>query len=246
VATALNLGIERSEGEYFSWLSHDDVYCPNKIEVQVDYVRRLERDVIVYSDYETIDEASRTIAVHRLAHFSPAQFRAAFMRYGLISGCTLLVPMACFRASGLFSTDLRTTNDYAKWFELSSRYEFHHLPEVLIRSRVHAEQDTQRLADLVPRECDALYAELIRALSIEDIRTLSVSVPVYYLELANLFWRAGYRASRRRAMWYALRSMSALRRPEDVLRCARLMCVPLISQAKERVRRVLKAGTRTR
>jgi len=32
VSTALNLGIEKMNGEYFSWLSHDDVYMPTKIE----------------------------------------------------------------------------------------------------------------------------------------------------------------------------------------------------------------------
>ena len=31
VSTALNLGIENMRGEYFSWLSHDDLYYPNKM-----------------------------------------------------------------------------------------------------------------------------------------------------------------------------------------------------------------------
>ena len=34
VASALNLAIENSKGEYISWLSHDDVYYPNKIQEQ--------------------------------------------------------------------------------------------------------------------------------------------------------------------------------------------------------------------
>ena len=33
VATALNLGIEKMKGEYFSWLSHDDLYSPRKVEI---------------------------------------------------------------------------------------------------------------------------------------------------------------------------------------------------------------------
>ena len=32
VASALNYGIQRMQGEYFSWLSHDDWYYPDKIE----------------------------------------------------------------------------------------------------------------------------------------------------------------------------------------------------------------------
>ena len=35
VSTALNYGISMMKGEYFSWLSHDDLYLPNHIENQV-------------------------------------------------------------------------------------------------------------------------------------------------------------------------------------------------------------------
>jgi glycosyltransferase involved in cell wall biosynthesis len=35
VSTALNFGISMMNGEYFSWLSHDDLYLPNHIENQV-------------------------------------------------------------------------------------------------------------------------------------------------------------------------------------------------------------------
>ena len=41
VSSALNLGIKEMKGEYFSWLSHDDVYTPDKIEVQIDALRGL-------------------------------------------------------------------------------------------------------------------------------------------------------------------------------------------------------------
>src|SRR5574344_1452707 len=30
VSTALNLAIKQMKGSYFSWLSHDDIYLPNK------------------------------------------------------------------------------------------------------------------------------------------------------------------------------------------------------------------------
>lgn len=31
VSTALNLGLEKMKGEWFSWLSHDDLYLPEKL-----------------------------------------------------------------------------------------------------------------------------------------------------------------------------------------------------------------------
>ena len=37
VASALNCGIRHASGEYIAWLSHDDLFLPNKLERQVDY-----------------------------------------------------------------------------------------------------------------------------------------------------------------------------------------------------------------
>ncbi len=43
VSSAFNFGIKNMKGEYFSWLSHDDLYYNNKIEVQIeDYYQNLK------------------------------------------------------------------------------------------------------------------------------------------------------------------------------------------------------------
>ncbi len=63
VATALNLAIEKAEGEYVSWLSHDDAYFPNKLSCQVNYLKSLgypER-TILSANVEIIDGKSEHI-----------------------------------------------------------------------------------------------------------------------------------------------------------------------------------------
>ena len=53
VATALNLGIRQMRGEYFAWLSHDDLYKPEKIELQVKAALDSgDRTRLVQSEYE--------------------------------------------------------------------------------------------------------------------------------------------------------------------------------------------------
>ncbi len=55
VASALNRGIKEMNGDYFSWLSHDDLYFPQKVQTQVDFLILLGcKDVIVYSDYRHV------------------------------------------------------------------------------------------------------------------------------------------------------------------------------------------------
>ena len=56
VATALNYAIKRMNGDYFSWLSHDDVYLPEKVERQIKKLEELDGEmVILYSNVEVID-----------------------------------------------------------------------------------------------------------------------------------------------------------------------------------------------
>ena len=50
VASALNYGIREMKGEYFSWLSHDDLYMPNKVEKQVQCLQECGDDTrLVFS-----------------------------------------------------------------------------------------------------------------------------------------------------------------------------------------------------
>ena len=59
VSSALNLGIKEMKGEYFSWLSHDDLYTPDKIEVQIDALRGLEeKNALVLCKAEFINKNS--------------------------------------------------------------------------------------------------------------------------------------------------------------------------------------------
>ena len=35
VSTAINYGVKHMTGEYFSWLSHDDIYMPDKLKKEL-------------------------------------------------------------------------------------------------------------------------------------------------------------------------------------------------------------------
>ena len=43
VSSALNLGIRNMRGDWLSWLSHDDLYLPDKLALQAEQLALLER-----------------------------------------------------------------------------------------------------------------------------------------------------------------------------------------------------------
>lgn len=183
VGSALNFGIEKAEGEYISWLSHDDLYLPYKIQCQVDRLRRESDGVIVYSDLEVIDKESRPIYVRRLKDVEPEGFVYALIAYSLFHGCTALLPKQCFEVVGKFDEALMTTQDYKMWFRLARQYKFIHIPEVLIRSRIHSEQGSNIESHIAER--DNLYKWALDEFSLDEIFAgKSGSVCASCLELA--------------------------------------------------------------
>ncbi len=146
VSTALNLGIENMTGDYFSWLSHDDLYYANKIEVEINYLienNLIDKNVILYSDYSLIDEYGRLSCDIELNSRYLNRNSAYAMLFGSIDGLSLLIPKKAFDEVGVFDTTLKCVQDYQLWFDMFEKgYEFRHVPEITVCTRVHAKQVT--------------------------------------------------------------------------------------------------------
>jgi len=164
VATALNRGIREMRGEYLSWLSHDDVYYPQKIEVQLNIMSHEQSPVVLYSDYDIIDADSKYIRTHRIGSVDPDEFRLALVMSWPINGCTALIPYACIRSAGMFDERLITTQDYDLWFRMAGHCRFRHTSDILIRSRYHAQQGTLSMSKRCADEANQLYTRFLNDL----------------------------------------------------------------------------------
>lgn len=193
VASALNLGIAEMRGSLFSWLSHDDLYDPRKIERQVSAIQSgADADVIVYSDYRIFADDGQSSDV-RLKETAPQGFRYRLARLSNVNGCTLLIPTRLLREAGGFNEALRTTQDYDLWFRLAKSRPFVHVPEVLVASRFHSQQGIFTHSDLAQRECQSLHASFVRDLLDEEVPVSSrLGLHNVFTDLAQSFWARGF------------------------------------------------------
>ena len=143
VSSALNIALEKMHGEYFSWLSHDDTYEPNKIETEVNYLVEndlIGKKVIVFSDYYLINTKGKIIASSKKDHEEIQNKPEYILLKGHINGLSLLIPKSAFDTYGGFDTKLLCTQDYVKWKEMAKTYKFIHIPELLVSTRLPAKQ----------------------------------------------------------------------------------------------------------
>lgn len=150
VSSALNLGIREMKGDYFSWLSHDDMYYPRKIEHQIELLSRYDfsEKTVALCGYESIDSNSQVIGIGK------PRFKKEYvvwqealydvLRHGSYNGCAFLIPRAVLIDAGLFDEQLRYLQDTQLWKKMfSNQVNILFSNQIDVRNRIHEKQLTQ-------------------------------------------------------------------------------------------------------
>lgn len=168
VSSALNFGIQKMSGEYFSWLSHDDVYEVDKIEKQVAVLDKVNKKTLIYGKYRLIDEHSYFIG--SLKHtfnfetnklISSKKVLSVLLNKGAINGCSLLIPKEVLIDNGMFDEKLRFCQDAFLWYKIFiNGYSLYCIDDVIVRNRIHSNQVTQTHQKLFKKECNKISSYL--------------------------------------------------------------------------------------
>lgn len=157
VSSALNYGIRKMTGQYFSWLSHDDAYSPGKIKASVDLLRgcgALGKKVVAFTGGHFIDTLGSRIGdfprffdAKRL--YSGLEVVKIMSQKGTLNGCCMLIPQKAFEETGFFHESLRYSQDSLMWYQIFlAGYGLisDNLPNVMYR--LHRNQVSQLRRDL--------------------------------------------------------------------------------------------------
>lgn len=163
VSSALNYGIGKMTGEYFSWLSHDDAYSADKIQDSIALLRSrdaLGKKVMAFTGGWCMDTLGNKIGDFP-RYFTPNQLYSGLdvvrimTRKGTLNGCCMLIPRAVFDDVGGFHENLRYSQDSLMWYQIflsGCSLVSDNLPNVMYR--LHRNQASQLRRDLF--EHDAL------------------------------------------------------------------------------------------
>lgn len=154
-SSALNYGIKQMKGEWFSWLSHDDLYYPKKIEKEIEFLRTLSsenlKNHVVFSAADHVDKDGKIISKplreksealsRKIEAFSDNREMIASLTDYTFHGCSCLVNRNLFDEIGMFDESLRIVNDAEMWFRVyAAGCKIHYIPDILVSGRVHAKQ----------------------------------------------------------------------------------------------------------
>lgn len=126
VSSALNYGIRHMTGDYFSWLSHDDLYAPTKVSDAVAMLRKMPESrnrTVVFTCGHYIDKNGTALQPFPYK-FIPYQFYSGgemvkyLCAHGTLNGCCMLIPREAFEEFGGLDESLRYSQDTLMWLTL--------------------------------------------------------------------------------------------------------------------------------
>lgn len=171
VSSALNYGIKKMKGEFFSWLSHDDLYKPDKIRTQIKALEKSHHNnIIVMSRGELINEKGEVIgkskSLRQKQYSANEMFHRLFKGFSL-NGCSLLIPKRVFDEVGLFDEKLKYIQDWKMWVYITLyNYDFINIKKELVETRIHSQQQTVKIKDVQPTERLYFCLQLLNKLKI--------------------------------------------------------------------------------
>ncbi len=203
VSTALNLAIKTMKGQYFSWLSHDDLYLPTKIERNLQAIEACSSEIVVpYSDYEYINSNSSIV---KKTYVKSNECAMVSVLMGNINGLSLLIHRSCFEKVGLFDEKETTIQDYKLYFELAKHYRFVHTQEILVASRIHgAQQGKEKYGEHIQRS-DRFFVSCLQELEANFLQTLPTRKSKIFFDIAYRHRRNGYKQTEKTALKMAFR-----------------------------------------
>jgi len=180
-ASALNMGIKNMTGDWFKWLSADDILKIDAIEKLVFEIQKLDKDAencIFYSNYDLIDENGKIIDTFEEPNnnsLDTFQRNIILLDHYYGNGTTSIMHKSIFDKCGIFDETLGYKDDYEFWLRCCLLYDYklYLVNENLAQYRIHESQLTKKRYD------DAL--EQIEQIKSKTISQLSLHLQMKYL-----------------------------------------------------------------
>ncbi|OPJ56515.1 glycosyltransferase [Alkalithermobacter paradoxus] len=138
-ASARNLGIKHSTGEYICFLDSDDAFIEDKIDIQLNEFSKNKNIGLIYSDfYISNNNLDSIYRYYKCKSFKDHESAFKYLLYtNYINTSSVMLRRDCLFNVGLFNESYKYLEDYDLWIRLGMKYEFLYIDKPLVKTRAH-------------------------------------------------------------------------------------------------------------
>lgn len=161
VAVARNRGISHATGEFIAFLDHDDLWTPDKLELQLAALQQHPEAGVAYSWTCFMYQKADSYSFHPCA---PTRFEGDVYTKMLVSdfvrsGSNTLVRRQAMESTGEFDPSCAACGDWDYWLRLSANWSFVLVPKYQILYR----QSTEAMSSQVETMKETAFRALEKA-----------------------------------------------------------------------------------
>lgn len=149
IAKTLNEGIKNSEGEYIALIASDDMWALDKLEKQLNILKK-DENLIVWCNSAIIDGYSNLTgekSSEKYNNATPDGHVFDEIINSWISGSGIMMKRENIE-DVQFNEDLKYLNDTMFYLDLAHSHKFHYMEEALSKYRLHGENSSYKIKDI--------------------------------------------------------------------------------------------------
>jgi hypothetical protein len=147
-SAARNAGMQVAQGDLICFLDADDLWTPEKIKVQCEFMEQNPDIAFVCSDHEEFDadgivlesflrKKEKTLGPNIIGKNPVKDAFKMLLMMNFISTPTVMLRKSCLEKTGLFDESLWSIEDRDLWLRIAAHFPIACLPGVFCRRRVH-------------------------------------------------------------------------------------------------------------
>ncbi len=151
VAAARNSGIRAASAKYIAFQDSDDVWLPEKLERQLDYIRKTNDavDVVHTRIFRISIDGSISLGPRLKKDDKKSAFHKILMKVCCVAVQSVVISRDCFEKVGFFDERLYCASDWEMWLRLSKYCRFYQIDSPLVLSYLQPNSLSTRQYELL-------------------------------------------------------------------------------------------------
>ena len=143
-SAARNTGIKAAKGEFLAFLDSDDLWKPDKLKIQKDYIKKHPEILICQTEEIWIRQGRRVNPMKKHKKYSGWIFDK-MLPLCIVSPSAVMIHREIFTSVGLFDESLPACEDYDLWLRIGLHHAIALITKPLVIKRGgHADQQSKR------------------------------------------------------------------------------------------------------